>query len=123
LVVPGYSPSKRYQPYPQPQCLLPGQLLVFGHRESTKRHGPQYQLADLRLNGSVPQPLAPVDVHHPRDDAGVTKSANSIFPSAEDYDVEMNGETCVPEADLVDVEMEDDFLPPIPAIIVSIFLA
>lgn len=34
----------------------------------------------------------------------------------------MNGETYVPEADLVDVEMEDDFLPPIPTIIVSIFL-
>ena len=37
--------------------------------------------------------------------------------------MEMNGEICVPEADLVDVEMEDDFLPPIPAIVVSIFLA
>ena len=31
------------------------------------------------------------------------------------------GTTSVPEVDIVDVEMEDDFLPEIPAIIVSIF--
>jgi hypothetical protein len=38
-----------------------------------------------------------------------------------DCDVEMSGEIYVPEADPADVEMEDDFLPPIPTIIVSIF--
>ena len=76
----------------------------------------------LRLDSSVPQPLAPVYTPHPQDDAGVKQPAHLIFQSGEDCDIEMGGETYVPEADLVDVEMEDDFLPPIPAIIVSIFL-
>jgi hypothetical protein len=43
-----------------------------------------------------------------------------ILPAVGDRDVEMGETACAQQVDLVDVEMEDDFLPPIPAIIVNI---
>lgn len=47
-------------------------------------------------------------------------AAHLILPAAKDHDMEICED--VQEADLVDIEMEDDFLPQIPVIIVSIFL-
>ncbi|KAF9654302.1 hypothetical protein BDM02DRAFT_3125179 [Thelephora ganbajun] len=99
-----YSSSKRYQPYPQPQVLPPGELLVFNKHGNTKRHGAQLQF--------VIQPLTHVCLPHPMMGAGL------ILPTTGDYDVEMDETAHVPEVDLTDVEMEDVFLPPIPAIVV-----
>jgi hypothetical protein len=63
----------------------------------------------------VTPPLAPIYV--PRTKHGVEVI---ILPAVGDRDVEMGETACAQQVDLVDVEMEDDFLPPIPAIIVNI---
>ena len=83
-----------------------------------KRHGPRHHPVDPRRNGRVP--LAPVYVPRPKCDADVMAAAHLILPAAKDHDMEICED--VQEADLVDIEMEDDFLPQIPVIIVSIFL-
>jgi len=45
--------------------------------------------------------------------------ADDFLPTVEDSGVEIGEAAGVPRVDVVDVEMEDDFSPPIPAIIVS----
>lgn len=111
--------SNRYQPYPQPQVLAPGQFLVFGQRESTAQHGSRSRLVDPRIDSGVIQPPAPANAPYPEYtvDAMVT---DNFTPTTAVLDYGA-GTTSVPEVDIVDVEMEDDFLPEIPAIIVSIF--
>ena len=122
LVIPGFSPCKRYQPYPQPQRLPPGQLLIFGNRESAKRHGLQSQLVDLYLGSGVVQSRASARTSHPEDGVDTTTAADLIPPSTGDCDVGVSRETQTLEANLMDVEMEDDFLPSTPTIVVSILL-
>jgi len=122
LVIPGYSPSKRYQPYPQPQVLPPGQLLVFSQRESTKRHGHKSRLVDPCPDAGAVQPLAPAYAPHPEPNVDAITVANLIPPRTEDYDVEMGEGAYFREADPLDVEMEDDFLPLVLVIVVGIFL-
>jgi len=119
LVVPGYSPSKRYQPYPQPRILATGRLLVFGQRDITKHYEPQCQFVDPQVSGGVVQPVAPICVPHPEYDTDVTMIDDPALPSAEDYDVEMGEANYTPEVDSRGVEVEDDCLLPIPAIIVT----
>jgi len=77
---------------------------------------------DPRPNGGAVQPLTPACVSHSEPNAGAITAANLNPPTTEDYDVEMGEGAYIREADLLDVEMEDVFLPPVPAIIVSIFL-
>jgi hypothetical protein len=108
LVIPGYSPPKRYKPYPSPRVFPSLQHLALERNsERTKRRRARYR----RPGGSAIQPPVPAYTPHPQHSAGVVAVAASIPPMAEDCDVEMDEAIFTPEVDLIDVEMLDDFLP------------
>ena len=114
----GNALSNRYQPYPQLDVLPLGQHPIFGKQRRADRHGSRSE--DRGPGNSMVQPLAQAP---PQSGCGMgaimAVNSNPSLSTVLDCDVEMDEVACVPEMILQDVEMEDDFLPQIPAIIVS----
>jgi len=119
LVTPVHPPSNRYQPYPQPQILPTGELLVLGQRDSTRHYKLQHQLVDPQIDGRMVQPPAPANAPHPEYDVDVMTADDLILAPMTDYDVEMEEASYAPEVNFTDVEMEDDCLLLIPTIVVT----